>query len=104
MSKHTPGPWTYQRWFDAFDLNPSDVGIEDIQQVPIVRVAGPNDETVASASDLFEFKEADAKLIAAAPDLLEALEYIMGNPETMLAPSAIYKAHKAIKKAKGEQQ
>jgi hypothetical protein len=43
------------------------------EEPPIVRIAGPNDETVATAHDLFQFKKEDAALIVAAPDLLEAL-------------------------------
>jgi hypothetical protein len=52
-TKHTPGPWVFgnRRW-----------------------VYGPNDECVAVVGDGFrETDSANAKLIAAAPELLEAL-------------------------------
>lgn len=56
MSKHTPGPWVAQPDPDAFGIDDWVVGIE----------GGPIDYVATC------FKR-DAKLIAAAPDLLDAL-------------------------------
>jgi hypothetical protein len=57
MSKHTPGPWHYQEKSDAY--------------THIIR--GPNNEYVAGFSQHSNGRsEADARLAAAAPELLEA--------------------------------
>lgn len=85
MSKHTPAPWTIrevtgltipgQRAF-AIDFN------EDQEQVV---------DCV--------YEEADAHLIAASPDLLEALEYAINQmPELATVPGVA----SAIAKARGE--
>jgi len=63
MSKHTPGPWVQTPWdataiFDAKNL-----------QVPIAQTY-PADTSQKEA-------EANARLVAAAPQLLEALELIV---------------------------
>lgn len=107
MSKHTPGPWV------VWDGN--------------VKVyAGPVDENttccisgyrckIAECDDLYdenmteEEAEANARLIAAAPELLEALEWIV-NPDYAIGSNAEYKhaavevAKAAIAKATGEPQ
>ena len=49
-----------------------------------------------------ENERADSRLIAAAPDLLEALEAIMKDDGTMMRPSCIEKARDAIAKAYGD--
>ena len=49
-----------------------------------------------------ENERADSRLIAAAPELLEALEAIMENDGTMMRPNCIDKARDAIAKAYGE--
>lgn len=90
MSKHTPGPWIArkvegagwpgQRGY-AIDFN------EDQEQVVD-----------------FVYEEADALLIAAAPELLEALEYVLSV--TIFAGNdgedAEKKARSAIARARGE--
>ena len=63
MSKHTPGPWVQTPWdstaiFDAKNL-----------RVPIAQTY-PADTSQKEA-------EANARLVAAAPQLLEALELIV---------------------------
>lgn len=92
MSKHTPGPWAFRGcgggW--AIDFN------EDQEQVVD-----------------FVYEEADARLIAAAPDLLEALidiaddyseRFDMESPSTNPGMKQVVEAaHKAIARAKGEQ-
>jgi len=59
MIKHTPGPWSY----DSLDRVVIRAGIEDIAHMD------------RSASD------DDARLIAAAPELLEALEKLLKTVE-----------------------
>ena len=104
--KHTPGPW---RVAGRRTFGPS-TGARDITHT-VVAMPHPNGEWevigVRSANE-----EADARLIAAAPDMLEALEAMLAMYESapeyptmaeideMLAVDE--KARAAIKKARGE--
>ena len=78
MTKHTPGPWEVVEWNVIF------AGDKRIAEVD---VNNPNDDT-------------DAQLIAAAPDLLAALEAGVENDMPMREWLNMAKA--AIAKAKGE--
>lgn len=94
MSKHTPAPWTVrevtglsipgQRAF-AIDFN------EDQEQVVD-----------------WVYEEADAHLIASAPELLEALNLLLGKAYKQnfndSYPDILEKCEAAISKAKGEAQ
>lgn len=82
---HTPGPWVAYDfganwWVAAPDADDSG---------PMLRVGGLHKE-----------REANARLIAAAPDLLEALEYVMSAHGEQLT-DAFEKAKAAIDKARG---
>jgi len=85
-NKFTPGPWT-----EGPD--------------PLILIGGKDthhQEVVAEA-----YTQADKKLIAAAPDLLAALEGLINVVEAEPEACGIYKAHAekaraAIAKAKGE--
>ena len=69
-AKHTPGPW-------EFGPNHSSTGLAG--QL-VVRPAGefPHGEWVADVGSMYDdHREANARLIAAAPDLLKALEKII---------------------------
>ena len=81
MSKHTEGPWTVSRKSSAY------------MQGTIVTCKN-NTIEVAGVWD-----NEDARLIAAAPELLEALEAIQANPND---PRAHRQALDAIKKARGQ--
>lgn len=64
MSKHTPGPWVVDALVDGYDIH-----------APVARCH------IATASDPEMVwgaigREADARLIAAAPEMLAALELI----------------------------
>jgi len=77
---HTPGPWSVRQ--SRADLTYTHIG-------------SATNESIACTKS-----EADAKLIAAAPDLLEALVELSGWQST--APrSALQAAYRAIEKARG---
>ena len=94
MSKHTPGPWRYK--LHRVDCNYMLITCSDDPQ------EGDNLRGYCG--------EANARLIAAAPDLLEALQDLFGaDMEHVLMGdgkddqvAAIAKAHAAIAKATGE--
>lgn len=85
---HTPGPWSIEeRYTDSYAINPN------------VAWLG------ASSSDKEGENEANAHLIAAAPDLLVALEEVLScisETRGADARAAVEMAQAAINKAKGE--
>ena len=91
MSKHTPGPWAYENYRGTVH-----VFIDNEGGTPSICKLVGND------------KDANARLIAAAPDLLEALEYYvekvadLSRYGVMIETSLREKAEAAIAKAKGE--
>ena len=96
MSKHTPGPWIVtRRTQKEGDCNPG------------IWIHGKDHQTVfdSGALDVFPLSEANATLIAAAPDLLQSLEYVLAMiAEDDLIPedvSYMRLARAAIAKAKG---
>lgn len=85
MSAHTSGPWRPCRSHEEYDGPLFDIDPEEQAEYddrPFVRVEAADGTVVASAHDLFTFSEANARLIAAAPDLLaaadEALSVLIG--------------------------
>ncbi len=92
MSKHTPGPWKHTY----------------MPRLSVIH--GPNGEHVADTGawrdDEHPEMRANAHLIAAAPDLLEALEVLIANAEVNYDArqwlDGKAKARAAIAKAKGE--
>jgi len=80
---HTPGPWTF--------VESTDARIPD-------RITGPNDAPVARGS--IGTNRADAVLIAAAPDLLNALVAVL--PYINAPVGYTEQARAAISKAMGE--
>ena len=92
MSNHTPGPWKVSRRFDVY---------QDTQ------TPGVGGTFVASTKGISELPEsvnqvceADAKLIAAAPELLKALQILLLYGD----PLSRENARKAIRKARGESE
>lgn len=91
MDKHTPGPWEIQRdsGLHIYITQPSDTPS---------RVPGYYAEIRRFTTDS-EQVEANARLIAAAPNLFEALEYAIKQvPELATVPGIAA----AIAKARGE--
>lgn len=97
MDKFTPGPWFYRK-----SKNGSEFAVywsEQCAKESIITYGGcgccnESDESVAS--------EDDARLIAAAPDLLEALEGLLAATDSELYGIAVSRARKAIARARGE--
>jgi len=93
MSKSTPGPW--QIW-------PGNISSVSVRGGPnafavcACRLKGPDGRTTG---DTIREGKADARLIAAAPDMLEALRVIALHPYS--DPALIKIARAAIAKAEG---
>jgi hypothetical protein len=99
--KHTPGPWY---WDDEDALPWTDY--DGVEHAPFL--VDRNGHYVMSGSDIRIPSEANARLIAAAPDLLEALKklliecrYMMENGDMMDNRVEILIAEAAIAKAEG---
>jgi len=99
MNKHTPAPWK-----SAFRLN-NERGVRNsggfICFLPKPHRYSGQDERYEN--ELKEY-EANAKLIAAAPELLEALEKVNNTLKTLItanpcSPELMYIINEAIKKA-----
>jgi gentisate 1,2-dioxygenase len=91
MSKHTPGPW---KIVDAWN----DHMVEGQNGEEIIWQDGPHGTPTIN--------EANARLIAAAPDLLEALENLADYVDERAGDNEcrpIENARAAIAKAKGEE-
>jgi len=85
MSAHTPGPWTYH--FGA----------------GLVVTARPNGDIPLNSrvvAKVTEASESDIRLIAAAPEMLEALDRAVASE--MLSKADDLAARAAIAKARGE--
>jgi hypothetical protein len=96
MSGHTKGPWTY-----AGEIrNLSGDRWEAREHIAI----GTADRIIADMRPGSLHLHADARLIAAAPELVEALQAIVDRFERQVGGSALWQqAHAALAKATGEQ-
>jgi hypothetical protein len=104
MSKHTPGPW---RVYPTTEL----VDARGTEGVTGYNIESESCEIVGVEGIEFwkENAEANARLIAAAPELLEALTSLLSEAEAFASAirayansEAIAAARAAIAKAKGE--
>lgn len=101
MSKHTPGPWVadINRGY-GFPFRPT----PNIPINPVVMGRAVN-RSIAKVPRGYEEAEANARLIAAAPELLEALQLIVKTCAFQRGESPTFDvAIAAIAKATGEQQ
>lgn len=86
-TKHTPGPWK-----------------TECGQVFNSTASGWVSEYVAKVNEVSKCSEANARLIAAAPELLEALEWAVKLMSGEAVPAGCEQAARAaISKAKGQQ-
>lgn len=97
-NKHTPGPWTYQPFH--FKDAQGAIFMERAKGACTISLTG-------AASMSQKTLDAHARLIAAAPDLLAACEFVMERALQHSDPDdvdhAVYKrVSAAIAKAKGE--
>jgi len=82
-TKHTPGPWKVITEAAALEVD-----VFEVAEVSHFRVIPDRPDTWSSQGDAF----ADARLIAAAPELLEALESIVNSDNYQIVAAAIAKA------------
>lgn len=87
-TEHTPGPWVA----DTENPWPQQIGCCPLVGRPFAIGHGPRNVAAASTA-------ADARLIAAAPDMLEALQMLTGNGRIPPTAKAFWKARMAIDKA-----
>ena len=101
-AKHTPGPWRHEPTNGA-----------KLTYVAVSTVAGSNGNTVVIGQCAGPDKEANARLIASAPDLLEALEGLVAIAAPNIYPqpdkpdsawAKLQAARAAIAKATGADQ
>ncbi|AUA83931.1 hypothetical protein [Pseudomonas aeruginosa] len=88
MSKHTPGPWGQDKWGSL-----QTEGGQDVLLRGITTISAGSDERIAEA-------EANTRLIAAAPELLDALVNLLPLISPLKAESQqVADASAAIAKA-----
>jgi hypothetical protein len=93
--KHTPGPWRINTAIRAGEFDVKDANSSG-GHAPIAKVRGDKRRTANQAL-------ANARLIAAAPDLLEALKDMLPELESIGPLEKFERARAAIAKATGEQ-
>ena len=98
MMTHTPGPWFVSMKPDWDEDGWMGVGVYDCDG-GVYAVVDDEPETIARP-----FCEADARLIAAAPEMLEALERLVeaAGPQMVEPDLALEFARTVIRKARGE--
>lgn len=95
MSKHSPGPWR------AIESESSGTDRRHLQIA--IRSESGHMFSLGSTTgdDRHQQRMADARLIAAAPDLLEALRRCLADDAGDLEPETVHIAMQAIAKAEG---
>lgn len=98
MSKHTPGPWAITNTADIF----TPLGATNAEGIAAVSNDGWHIADCDMGALCLDEVSANARLISAAPDLLEALEGLVAcidETRGANATDALHKARAAIAKA-----
>ena len=99
-AKHTPGPWVFRRGPDdaGFEFTLGDTRERTFVEQTFDYAQGlyPDD------GDQYETAEANARLIAAAPELLTLLQKLYDQRPSLANPVTRREIRAAIAKAKGE--
>ena len=91
MNSYTPGPWVaVGGWVEHPDDDVADICTCDIELMEQGKLGRSSDEITANA-----------RLIAAAPEMLEALVDLLGW-QTFAPDDVVTQAHAAIARARGE--
>lgn len=99
MTQHTPGPWSVETW-------PAREGDEQKRPRLVILADGGY---LTELEDTFDrethaAQEANARLIAAAPEMLEALRLVMSDPSRRgLLTDTVEAIRTIIRKAQGEE-
>ena len=96
-SQHTPGPWVI-----SARNNPAGADISGRQGHHFICDILYSEGNHPIDIEYNDQQTANARLIAAAPDLLEALRFILAYPENDLHEYSVKIARAAIAKARGE--
>jgi hypothetical protein len=99
MSKHTPGPWSVFRQ-DGYATYIH--AINEGDEINTFQVASCHCATNRKYFPTRNEAEANARLIAAAPDLLEVLQEVMDRPLLTEGADWWVRARAAIAKAEGQ--
>ncbi len=99
MTKHTPGPWILRSAGELLHDVPHPFDFVEVSKLRYITAEGSSEREA----------NANARLIAAAPDLLELCERLLGVVLHHAHPSALWaadrlldEARETIQKAKGE--
>ena len=98
MSAHTPGPWVYQQAENYVGFSIAPCGV--LPTLAAVERPRGNPETISITAFNFPGStEANARLIAAAPELLEALRELVEELDGTFPFAGMTAARAAIAKA-----
>ncbi len=105
MSEHTPGPWKHEIW-DYPSATPPRKELEIVTDNDLLATIAWDEGRDNPYTIKHDEAFANARLIAAAPELLEALELLMSarDDDGAICPSGIVVAQvkSAIAKARGK--
>ena len=97
MSNYTPGPWRDDSTHVRTAINSIATANNKRKHIAMINITKNPEYEIT-----IEEHEANARLIAAAPDLLEALESIVGGSTQRVSAELHTRAQAAIAKAKGD--
>jgi len=92
-TKHTPGPWSFYEDKASAGMNGECIGI----------VESPRGIVCKTEESCPLETMANARLIAAAPEMLEALKRCLHDDAGNLEPETVHLAMEAIKKTEGNE-